>query len=142
MGASNSINLNAQLRCASLGAGYAGRWGFHVLEKGSSMTMVTNIQHFLDEKGEVPDLPKEAMELLSYLGSIVEDATAEGLTDPEPAEIRCRNVVRGEVCSGDIEVFLYPESAEIIWQCEKCGDEGLITGWEGTVWDKREYVRH
>ena len=29
--------------------------------------MVTNIQHFLDDNGEVPDLPPEAEELLSFL---------------------------------------------------------------------------
>jgi len=106
------------------------------------MTMVTNIQHFLDEKGRVPDLPKEAMELLTYLSAIIEDATRESRTDAETAQIRCRRVVKGKVCSGDIEVYLYPEAAEIIWQCEECGEEGVITDWEGTVWDKREYVRH
>jgi len=106
------------------------------------MAMVTNVRHFLDDKGGVADLPKEAMELLTYLGAIIGDATTENPTDIETTEIRCRSVKRGELCSGYIEAFLYPQSAEIIWQCEECGEEGIITDWEGTVWDKREYVRH
>ena len=39
------------------------------------MTLITNIQHFLEDNKDVPDLPFEARELLSYLSSIIEAAT-------------------------------------------------------------------
>lgn len=39
--------------------------------------MITNIQHFLDENGEIPALTPEAEELLNFLGKVVEAATID-----------------------------------------------------------------
>jgi len=39
---------------------------------GIDMAMITNIRHFMDENGEVPDLPLEAKELLSFLTAIID----------------------------------------------------------------------
>ena len=44
-------------------------------ESDFSMTIVTNIRHFLDENDEIPELPLEAQELLSFLGEVVEAAS-------------------------------------------------------------------
>jgi len=38
--------------------------------------------------------------------------------------------------SGDIFAIEIDETV-IQWTCSTCGDEGQITGWEDTVWDKR-----
>ena len=106
------------------------------------MTMITNIRHFLDEEGDVPDLPKEALDLVAYLTSIIEAATMEDECSPELDEVKCRQIVNAKRCPGDVDVILLPESTEIEWQCAVCGEDGVISGWEGTKWDKREYVRH
>jgi len=106
------------------------------------MTMSTDIRHFLDEKGNVPDLPREALDLFEYLSSIVEAATIEDESSPEPDEVECRSIVNGQRCPGDVDVILFPDSAEIVWQCAVCGEDGFICGWEGTKWDKRRYVLH
>lgn len=106
------------------------------------MTMITNIQHFLDEEGDIPELPTETLDLVTYLISIIEVATTDDKGDVELDEIQCRKLVKGRRCPGYIEVILIPDSTEIEWQCEVCSEDGVISGWEGTKWDKREYALH
>lgn len=59
------------------------------------MTMITNIQHFLDEEGDIPELPTEALDLVTYLISIIEVATTDDEGDVELDEIQCRKLVKG-----------------------------------------------
>jgi len=35
-----------------------------------------------------------------------------------------------------LEAFLDPEEHQaIVWYCPVCGGHGVISGWEGTLWD-------
>jgi hypothetical protein len=104
--------------------------------------MFTNIRHFLDENDEVPDLTPEAQELLYFLADIVEVATISYDRPLTLAEKRCRAVIDGKRCEGDIEVWVYFENNQIGWECLECGEEGIVTDWERTPWDRRDYVRH
>ena len=107
-----------------------------------SMTMVTNIRHFLDENGEIPELPQEAKELLSFLGTIVEAAS---LDHDQPMTLVgeiCHANTDGKKCRGEIEAWIDTESNSIGWECLECEEDGSISEWEGTVWDRRNYVRH
>ena len=106
------------------------------------MAMITNIQHFMDEKGEVPDLPLEAKELLSFLTAIIETATIEYERPVTLSAIKCRKLKMKKRCSGEIEVWVYAENNQIGWECLECGDEGIISHWEGTLWDRRHLSRH
>jgi len=96
------------------------------------MAMITNIQHFLGENGEVPELPPEAMELLRYLSAIIEAATIEYARPITFADTKCRSVINGKSCPKDIEVWVYAENNQIGWECLECGEEGVITNWGGT----------
>ena len=109
---------------------------------GIDMAMITNIQHFMDESGEVPDLPSEAKELLNFLTAIIEAATTVYERPVALSAINCRKVIMGKPCSGEIEVWVYAEDNQIGWECLECGDGGVISNWEGTPWDKRNYTRH
>ena len=106
------------------------------------MTMVTNLRHFLDEEDEIPNLPLEAMTLLSFLGSIVEAATIAYDKPITMADVNCRAAVDGKTCLGEIETWVYAENNNIGWECLECGDDGIISEWVGTIWDRRDYVRH
>ena len=106
------------------------------------MTLITNIQHFLDENGEVLNIPPEAQELLTFLSAIIEAASTEYDAPVAFADIKCRSVVNGKSCPGKIEVWVYTEDNRIGWECLECGEEGVISHWEGTQWDKRNYTRH
>ena len=51
------------------------------------------------------------------------------------AGIRCRRRPKKVPCTGVIESELHPEGNELRWWCPVCGDNGLISNWEGTRWD-------
>ena len=104
--------------------------------------MITNIQHFLEEDGKVPDLPAEAQELLNFLTAIIEAATIAYDRPVTLSSVPCRNVVEGGLCSGEVEVWVDADNNQIGWECLECRDEGVISDWEGTPWDKRNYTLH
>ena len=106
------------------------------------MTMITNIQHFLDENGDVPNLTTEAQELLNFLGDIIIPATIEYDRPITVADTKCLTVSNGESCPGEIEVWVYAENNQIGWECLECEEEGIISNWERTLWDRRNYVCH
>lgn len=106
------------------------------------MVMITNIKHFLDENGDVPDLPMEALELVKFLSAIIESASSHYEVPLSFSVTKCRCIVDGKSCAGEIEVWVYAEDNRIGWECLECGDEGVISEWEGTLWDKRNYTCH
>ncbi len=104
--------------------------------------IITNIEHFLDEKGQVPDLPLEAKELLLFLSAIIETASMGYDRPIILSDIPCREKIEGNACPGEIEVWVFADNNQIGWECMECGEAGVITHWEGTLWDKRNYTRH
>ncbi len=106
------------------------------------MAIITNIRHFLDESGNVPDLPFETQELFNFLSAIIETATIAYGLPITLAEVHCRNMTHPKPCDGEIEVWVDSESNNIGWECLECAEEGVITHWEGTRWDKRDYTYH
>ena len=87
-------------------------------------------------------LTKEAKEQLTFLSAIIEEATRAYGQLKTVSIAGCRNKINDETCFGDIEVWVYPENNQIGWKCIKCGDDGVISHWEGTPWDKRSYTKH
>jgi hypothetical protein len=106
------------------------------------MAMITNIQHFLDDNGDIAELRPEALYLLYFLGNIIITATIEYDKPISIADIPCRTINNDESCPGEIEVWVYAENNEIGWECTECGEEGIISNWEQTLWDQRNYTRH
>ena len=106
------------------------------------MALITNIQHFLNENGEVPELNSETMELLKFLIEIIESASIAYERPISLASVNCRAVTYGEKCDGEIEVWIDPDSHIIGWECLECEEEGTISNWEKTQWDKRDLVQH
>ena len=106
------------------------------------MAMITKLRHFLNDDDEVADSTSEARGLLHFLAAVVEAAT---LAVREPitfANVQCPTIVDEERCDGDIEVWLDPDDDLIGWECLECGEEGVISNWERTAWDRRDYVVH
>ena len=106
------------------------------------MILSANLRHFLDEDGNVVDVTPEARQLLDFLGDIVEIATITYGSAMILADTPCRMTINGKRCPGELEVWVYAEDNKIGWECQACGDEGIISGWEGTPWDRRDYVCH
>jgi len=100
------------------------------------MAYISNLQHYLDSNGSFPvDMPGPARELATFLGMVVTAATSAkdvaGLQTTVPCRMRHTAGCAGTLRAG----FLVPEDS-IQWTCPVCGDEGFISGWQGTAWDK------
>lgn len=106
------------------------------------MAMITNLKHFLDESGNLPDLTQEGMDLFKFLSHIVEVATLAYDLPLTLVEDHCNAVVNGRICKSPIETWIDFDTNEIGWECLECRHEGTITEWSGTAWDRRDYVRH
>ncbi|MDA3823214.1 MAG: hypothetical protein PF450_11485 [Bacteroidales bacterium] len=78
-------------------------------------------------------MPEEALEMASYLTFIIESATDFDSESGFDTGIPCIN----KPCKGIIHSsVLVEKDNEIYWWCPKCKEEGIITEWEGTQWDK------
>lgn len=78
-------------------------------------------------------MPPRARLLAEYFASIVVDATTN---IDDPPRVRCRRRPGRRRCGGMI--ISYPSGDErdtIHWHCPVCYDNGIISGWQNTLWD-------
>lgn len=100
-------------------------------------SFVIDIRHYLDEQGEVPALPLPAMTIAYFCGSVVAWVSAWPGPDGERTNLPCRRSRSRTSCWGEVYARLEPDD-RIAWRCAACGEEGVISGWQGTRWDRSE----
>jgi len=98
-----------------------------------SETYVTDITHYLDERGELANMPSPAKKLASFLVLLIDSTTSVGSANYDDTGIRCRT----KGCSGSVLSGLTEDAAEILWHCPICGHNGVIRNWQNTKWDRR-----
>ena len=96
---------------------------------------ITDLRHFLDTDGAFP--AGRAGKIGAYFSEIVQAATSEAAGAWGLSEIRCRRRPAHRRCMGWIGVRLRDAPPAVDWECSRCGDDGIISGWEGTRWDLR-----
>jgi hypothetical protein len=101
-----------------------------------SATYVTDITHYLDETGELMQLPGPARKLASFLSLLIEAATGAPSSGEHDSGIRCRT----KACRGTIRTSLLPGRDEISWDCQVCGHNGVIRNWNNTKWNQLKRV--
>jgi hypothetical protein len=95
---------------------------------------VCDLRHFLD----LPDdAPGPARKMAEQLGNVVRAGTAADAGAAWVSALPCRRRPGRRPCPGRIAVFRPDLPARIEWRCNSCGDEGVISGWEGTYFDLR-----
>jgi hypothetical protein len=96
---------------------------------------ISNMQHFLDDKGNIPkQMPKEARELASFFALVIDATTKKSPFKLSEIELRCFE----KGCLGIIKSEVLKETNEIHWVCSKCQNEGRISNWKLTKWDNRQ----
>lgn len=95
-------------------------------------TLITNLTHFLDERGRVALPPSRARRIAEFLTEIVTAVTHD--LDAPLAPIKCRRRPGRKPCPGLIDAYINLED-EVLWQCESCRDQGVITHWQNTFWN-------
>jgi hypothetical protein len=90
---------------------------------------ITDLTHFLDEKGAIGPKSAPARKLAEFLGRVVAAASApRAAEDSGAAQCRCNK------CKGMATAVIAPDDA-IEWLCPSCGHEGRISNWRRSFWD-------
>ncbi|PZN08669.1 MAG: hypothetical protein DIU76_02035 [Bacillota bacterium] len=102
------------------------------------MDQVTHLRHLLDERGQ--PAPGRPGALARYYGAIVAAASAQRPGEEVLTPLRCRRRPDRRPCHGHLWVRCTgPEDREEVrWRCPVCGDGGVIRGWQGTAFDRRQ----
>ncbi len=103
-------------------------------------TWITDMRHFLTEGGVLPDdIPVPALKQALFQGAIVAwlTGTACSIGQGSRTNVNCRRNPDRRPCLGEIVAMYEVASEAIIWECPLCGENGRISGWEGTPWDRR-----
>jgi hypothetical protein len=88
---------------------------------------ITDLSHFLDEKGAIGPKSASARRFAEFLGRIVAAASTTA-ADGYASQCRCSK------CKGMITAAIAPDDA-IEWLCPGCGQQGRIANWRGSFWD-------
>ena len=92
---------------------------------------VSDLRHFLDM---TDDAPAPARRLGQQLAAIVRAASARPIGTGARSAVGCIRRPGRRPCEGFIMVFRRT-NGEIAWSCDACGDDGVISGWEGSPTD-------
>src|SRR3972149_7802598 len=104
-------------------------------------TWVTNLTHLLTEEDVIGPKSGPARNLVEYLTKIVVDATTHPWEEPRNTPVRCRRRPGRKPCAGVIETDMDPDTDAIMWWCPVCKDNGTITNWQGSRWDRTTDAR-
>src|SRR4051812_13282454 len=106
-------------------------WSSWWMLRYRSDVLVCDLRHFLNMPA---DAPTPAVRLGRRLFAIVRAASARPPGSGARSAIGCTRRPGHRTCDGSIMVFRRLNGA-IAWSCDACGDEGVITGWEGSPAD-------
>ena len=95
---------------------------------------VIDIRHWLGENLVDAGLPQLRLKV-KKLGEIVSYATAIEAGIPVDFQPVCWRRPKRKACKGKLEIDLNSDTDQIHWMCPECGDEGVVTGWKGLIWD-------
>lgn len=97
------------------------------------ITDATDLPSFLEPDGP---LPLSVIRFTEYLGSIIAGASHSPSAERIALKMRCRRRPGRKPCPGSIHVRIGEESPpEILWDCPRCGERGIIRNWQGSEWD-------
>lgn len=93
---------------------------------------VTDLRHFLDEDGQ--PAPGPAGALRRYLGRIAESGSVMQIGEGGKIGLCCANPSQRKRCGG--QLFVGRTAADSLeWQCTRCAENGLLSGWAKTQFD-------
>jgi hypothetical protein len=90
---------------------------------------VIDMNHTIQALDPSAKVPGPARKFAEYVGSIVLAASAVPRDRTTTSKVRCRQ------CSEFIEVRVTGEPAKAEWACPGCSEQGVVSNWQGTLWD-------
>ena len=91
---------------------------------------ITDLTHFLDEKGAIQPQRGPAKAMADFHAAAVAHVTDGGRTGmPAPTCFKCKKAPVAPELAADGAIY---------WGCPRCKAEGRISNWENTLWDLRQ----
>jgi len=95
---------------------------------------VIDIRHWLDETQTQAAIPRLRSKI-KKLSEIILYATSLEVGLSIQSAPLCWRRPKRKPCQGHLVIALDPDIDEIRWTCPACGDEGVVSGWAGLIWD-------
>jgi len=95
---------------------------------------VIDIRHWLDNTKTEAAVPQLRFKV-KKLSEIITYATAMAAGIPVENTPKCWRRPKRKPCIGNLDIRMDQSTAQIYWRCDECGDEGVVTGWRGLLWD-------
>jgi hypothetical protein len=100
-------------------------------------TWVVDLRHYLDEEtDDLASMPGPALSCALFFTSVVAWVTDHLPAGDPHTNVNCIRRPGRKRCTGDIIAELNSGSGAIHWECPWCGENGVISGWKGTLWDR------
>ena len=100
-------------------------------------TWVTDLNHLPDEDDD--DAPVAARRQAQFVRDVVEAATSREEDSRWTTAVRCIARKATKRCSGRIVVLDCPEREEAEWECDTCGERGIIKGFASGEHDMSDF---
>ena len=101
-------------------------------------TWVIDLRHYLSEEtDDLAAMQGPALNCAMFFTSIVAWVTDHNLDGDPHTNVWCMRRPGRKRCMGEIMAELRAESGEIVWHCPWCNENGVVCGWEHTLWDRR-----
>ncbi len=105
------------------------------------MALKVDFSLFLDERGDVTDLTKQAKTVFKFLSKIVSSVSGNIEQPLINVDLKCNTRADALSCNGCIEATSIAIGM-IEWNCDTCEASGTISNWQGTTWDKQKPTLH
>jgi hypothetical protein len=105
------------------------------------MVLKVDLSAFLDEKGNVLTLTKQADKVFKFITKIV-SSVSENIEQPLiNIDLRCNTRADKLSCEGSIDAK--NTTIDMIeWHCDTCEASGTILNWQASLWDKQDRTIH
>jgi hypothetical protein len=94
-------------------------------------TWIIDLRHFLTPKGALATSTRQPNHIARYWTAIV----AQASNFDEPLTLQCRRRPQHRPCLTVLKIDVNMDTDAIHWRCPRCGDNGIINGWQDTFWD-------
>ena len=74
------------------------------------------------------ELPKPAKKLAESFGEVIVYVTRQSMQNSK-TDVRCWSKFNKNQCLGAIDAVINLQTLDILWKCQKCGDQGSISNW-------------
>ena len=98
---------------------------------------VIDIRHWLNDEQTGPGTPQLKLKI-AKLAEIITYATARDSEHLAADPPKCWRRPNHKSCTGRLNVH-FTEDDRIHWICPICGDDGILDGWHGLIWDVSGY---